>query len=95
MSRPVRHNVTPAADPRHATHFLWEEFDRLPRLIRDLMNYTPHPVGTGFVYRQILDGSPIEAVARAAIRRWRGYARAQTLALYGPTHPSVSEPDAA
>lgn len=71
------------------THFSWDEFDRLPRLIRDLMNYTPMNDDRGFVYRQIMDGSDVMAVARAAHRRWSGYARAQTHALYGPTHPQV------
>lgn len=40
-------NAAGAADPRHATYFSWEEFDRLPRMIRDLMNYSPINVGTG------------------------------------------------
>lgn len=82
-------NTSRAVDLRHATHFSWDEFDRLPRILRDLMNYTPVNVGTGYVWAQIMGGSSIDAVARAAVTRWRGYARAQTLALYGPTHPSV------
>lgn len=91
---PALRNGQVATDARNRTHFLWEEFDRLPRLIRDLLNYTPHVAGTGFVYRQIMDGSPVQAVARAAVRRWRRYAREETLRLYGPTHPSVSGDDA-
>lgn len=91
MSAPATRNGQAAADPRRSTYFSWEEFDRLPKLIRDLMNYTPHAVGTGFVFRQIMDGGDIRAVARSAYVRWRGYARAETLRLYGPTHPQLQE----
>lgn len=88
---PTWHNQSPAQDPRRRTYFSWEEFDRLPRLIRDLMNYTPVSVGTGYVWAQLMAGSAIEAVARAAHKRWSNYGRAQMLALYGPTHPQFAE----
>jgi hypothetical protein len=91
VTRSPQANTAAAMDLRHATHFRWEEFDRLPRILRDLMNYSPVNVGTGYVYQQLLDGSSVESVARAAVARWRKYAQRQALALYGPTHPQVDQ----
>lgn len=87
-------NGQSAPDHRRGTHFLWDEFDALPRVIRDLLNYTPHAAGTGYVFRQLRQGRPVEVVAREAYRRWSRYAREDTLALYGPTHPQVQSHDA-
>lgn len=94
MTVPDR-NASPALDPRRATHFLWSEFDALPRLLRDLMNYTPVSVGTGYVFRQIAAGQPVEVVARQAFARWKRYARAAALHHYGPTHPQAEADRAA
>lgn len=91
MSAPGR-NGQAAADKRRATHFTWAEFDALPRVIRDLMNYTPHAVGTGYVFRQLQAGAPLRVVARDASLRWARYARQETLRLYGPAHPQASVP---
>ena len=86
---PIR-NGQVAADRRRSTHFLWDEFDALPPLMRDLMNYTPLAVGTGYVFRLLREGAPLQVVARDAVARWRRYAREETLKLYGPTHPQVA-----
>lgn len=87
-------NARPVPPGRPRTHFLFEEFDALPRLMRDLINYAPVNVGTGYVVRQLAAGQRLEDVARAAIKRWRRYSRFDALAHYGPTHPQVASHDA-
>lgn len=87
-------NTERALFPERSTHFLWAEFDQLPRVLRDLINFAPINVGTGFVYAQLKAGSPVEAVARAAFSRWRRYTRELALRHYGPTHPQVEVHDA-
>ena len=94
MTAPPIRNGQGAGDPRRGTYFSWAEFDALPRLMRDLMNYTPHAAGTGFVVRQLAEGVPLTVVARQAHTRWSRYAREETLRLYGPTHPQVQSHDA-
>lgn len=82
-------NRGPQIDARRTTHFKWSEFDALPKLMRDLINYSPVPVGTGFVFRQIREGMDLEYVGRLAVQRWRGYARRDALQLYGADHPQA------
>ncbi|PZQ63370.1 MAG: hypothetical protein DI570_09260 [Phenylobacterium zucineum] len=86
---PVIRNTERALNWERRTHFSWEEFDRLPKIIRDLMNYTPVNVGTGFVYGQIMGGGDIAAVARQAWHRWRRYSQQSLLKHYGSDHPGL------
>ncbi len=88
MARAIT-NHQGSENPRQATHFLWSEFDTLPQMIRDLINFGPVSVGTGYVYAQLQAGIDVEFVARQAVRRWRAYARQRALASYGPEHPSA------
>lgn len=96
MTRPPLANAEGALNAQRGTYFSWDEFDRLPRVIRDLMNYSPVNVGTGFVWRQIAQGGDVAAVARAAYLRWRRYAQQHLLHHYGPDHPNLrAQPEAA
>lgn len=90
MSHPRGDNTQAAVGPR-ATYFRWEEFDGLPRLLRDLMNYTPVNVGTGYVFAQVRLGRDVQVIAREAHARWSRYARKSALHHYGPTHPQAAE----
>lgn len=88
------HNTQGVPPGAKAGRFLWDEFDALPPILRDLINYTPHTVATSRVFAEIQGGRAPQAVARDAYRRWSRYAREETLALYGPTHPQVQSHDA-
>lgn len=89
MSEALR-NAQPLPAGPGRTYFSWKEFDDLPQVLRDLINYSPTSVGTGYVYRQLREGWEIEHIAIAAVKRWRSYARRDALRLYGPDHPQAA-----
>lgn len=69
--------------------FTWDQFDGIPRLIRDVINYAPTNLGTERVWQALQGGASHQAVALAEIRMARGFAAQDTLAHYGPDHPQA------
>lgn len=69
--------------------FRWEEFDALPRVLRDILNFAPVELGSGRAYDALLAGSDLRSVAAQEVRLARDFARQHVLMTYGPTHPEA------
>lgn len=88
------------ADPVHnkkiigRNRFRWEEFEALPRVLRDILNFAPVPLGSGRAYDALLDGSSLDQVVRQEVALARRFIGQETLMIYGPDHPNAPQPRA-
>lgn len=94
----MRWTSTPLATPRGNTfskgsnRWSWPQFDALPRLVRDVINFAPGRLGTQRAYDALMAGAPIEAVARQELTLARRFMADNCLTTYGPDHPQAARP---
>ena len=74
--------------------FRWEQFDALPKLVRDVIDYAPLTLGTERAWLAVMSGARVEDVARREIGVVRRQMPLHTQKDYGPSHPSISWDDA-
>lgn len=67
----------------------WDQFDALPQLVRDVINYAPTRLGTDRVWRALKGGASVEVVARQEVLLARRFAGQHVLDTYGPNHPQA------
>lgn len=69
--------------------FSWEQFDRLPRLIRDVLNYAPTRLGTDRATKALAGGASVEVVARQEVLLARRFSGQHIIDTYGLDHPQA------
>lgn len=72
--------------------FSWEAFDRLPRIVREVLAFAPVRLGCGRALEALEAGASAEAVARQEVAMARAFLRQETLLTYGPDHPQAPPP---
>jgi hypothetical protein len=72
-----------------AARFSWSEFDRLPRPLKEVLNYSAFDMGTDFIVERLNEGENPQDLAAELERRDVANARAEARVTYGPRHPQA------
>lgn len=72
--------------------FIWGQFDALPAIVRQVLNYAPLEFGTQRATDNLRRAPSVEAVARQEMKLARRFMGELTLETYGPDHPQAPNP---
>jgi hypothetical protein len=69
--------------------WIWAQFDLLPQLVRDVINYAPLQMGTDRATKALQGGASVDVVARQEVLLAKRFIGELTLDTYGPDHPQA------
>lgn len=67
----------------------WQEFDALPRRIKEVFWRAPYRFSAANRVKELRRGVPVETVRAASIRNVLAIREASILACWGPDHPML------